>query len=240
MTQRPVVVCHMLTSLNGKIDGVYFENPAAGPGLDCFGKIRNSYHCDAVIFGAATMEAFCEGKLNETALADKKDLPKKDWVSPEAADNEGFQVVLDPLGSLAYHRSFLQRGTGPRQHIIEVVSEKVPGAYLSYLQEVGVSSIVAGKDSLKGAVILQKLADLFGISRIALSGGGLTNGTFLREGLIDELSLVIVPVAEMEKGATSFEAMDGAPLLKNSAFTLKGVEVLAKDALWIRYERVKG
>lgn len=44
----------------------------------------------------------------------------------------------------------------------------------------------------------------------------------------------------MEKGATSFEAMDGAPLLKNPAFILKGVEVLAKDALWIRYERVNG
>ncbi len=136
------------------------------------------------------------------------------------ADTEGFQVVLDPLGRLAYHRPFLQRGTGPRQHIIEVVSEKVSGAYLSYLREVGVSYIVAGEDSLKGSVILQKLADLFGISRIALSGG--------------------VPVAEMEKGATSFEAMDGAPLLKNPAFILKGVEVLAKDALWIRYERVNG
>ena len=221
------MVCHMLTSLNGKIDGAFFDNPAAGPGLDRTGKIRSGYHCDAIVFGAVTMEAFCEGKLNEAVLAGKKDLPKKDWVSPEVADNEGFQVVLDPLGRLAYHRPFLQRGTGPRQHIIEVVSEKVSGAYLSYLREVGVSYIVAGEDSLKGSVILQKLADL-------------TNGTFLREGLIDELSLVIVPVAEMEKGATSFEAMDGAPLLKNPAFILKGVEVLAKDALWIRYERVNG
>lgn len=240
MTEKPFVVCHMLTSLNGKIDGAFFDNPAAGPGLDRTGKIRSGYHCDAIVFGAVTIEAFCEGKLNEAVLAGKKDLPKKDWVSPEVADNEGFQVVLDPLGRLAYHRPFLQRGTGPRQHIIEVVSEKVSGAYLSYLREVGVSYIVAGEDSLKGSVILQKLADLFGISRIALSGGGLTNGTFLREGLIDELILVIVPVAEMEKGATSFEAMDGAPLLKNPAFILKGVEVLAKDALWIRYERVNG
>lgn len=47
-------------------------------------------------------------------------------MSPEAADNEGFQVVLDPLGRLAYHLPFLQHGTGPRQHIIEVVSEKSP------------------------------------------------------------------------------------------------------------------
>ena len=80
----------------------------------------------------------------------------------------------------------------------------------------------------------------FGCSRIAVSGGGRSYGTFLREGVSDELCLVFVPVAEMEKGATSFEAMDGAPLLKHPAFILKGVEVLAKDALWIRYERVNG
>lgn len=90
MTEKPFVVCHMLTSLNGKIDGAFFDNPAAGPGLDRTGKIRSGYHCDAIVFGAVTMEAFCEGKLNEAVLAGKKDLPKKDWVSPEVADNEGF------------------------------------------------------------------------------------------------------------------------------------------------------
>ena len=55
MTEKPFVVCHMLTSLNGKIDGAFFDNPAAGPGLDRTGKIRSGYHCDAIVFGAVTM-----------------------------------------------------------------------------------------------------------------------------------------------------------------------------------------
>ena len=34
----------------------------------------------------------------------------------------------------------------------------------------------------------------FGVDRLAVVGGGNINGAFLREGLIDEVSIVVVPV----------------------------------------------
>ena len=41
-----------------------------------------------------------------------------------------------------------------------------------------------------------------------IAGGGLCNDSFLQQELIDEISLVIAPISESEKSATSFEAMD--------------------------------
>lgn len=44
--------------------------------------------------------------------------------------------------------------------------------------------------------VLEKLAAQFGIERLMAAGGGILNWSLLQEGLIDELSLVIAPVAD--------------------------------------------
>ena len=44
---------------------------------------------------------------------------------------------------------------------------------------------------------LTKLRERFGIKRLLLERGGETNGSFLRAGLVDELSLLLTPVADM-------------------------------------------
>ena len=79
----------------------------------------------------------------------------------------------------------------------------------------------------------------FGIRRLMLAGGGVTNWSFLQEGLIDELSLVIAPVADGSTTAVScFECADFLPQYGGpAAFRLKGAEPLEGDALWLRYER---
>ncbi len=43
---------------------------------------------------------------------------------------------------------------------------------------------------------LHKLQAIFGINKVRIDGGGKVNGSFLKAGLIDELSLVIVPIAD--------------------------------------------
>lgn len=44
---RPYVVCHMLTSLDGKIDGAFFAASECGVALAEYGKIREVYDCQA-------------------------------------------------------------------------------------------------------------------------------------------------------------------------------------------------
>lgn len=49
---RPYVVCHMLSTIDGKIDGDFFRMPELIPVRDELSKIRREYCCDAVLNGA--------------------------------------------------------------------------------------------------------------------------------------------------------------------------------------------
>ena len=43
--ERPFVVCHMLTSLDGKIDGTFFGVPETIPAIKTYGELRSFYGC---------------------------------------------------------------------------------------------------------------------------------------------------------------------------------------------------
>jgi riboflavin biosynthesis pyrimidine reductase len=82
------------------------------------------------------------------------------------------------------------------------------------------------------------LAKHFGIRTLLLEGGGHINGAFLEVGLVDEISLLMVPGID---GRHSIPAIfDGVSHNKNVAvpLKLKSVEQRENDALWIRYEVV--
>lgn len=69
-----------------------------------------------------------------------------------------------------------------------------------------------------------------------LSGGGFINWTFLQAGLVDELSLVITPVADGENNTvTLFDKSDGLPAYTPVGFTLKSVDILNGGGVWLRY-----
>lgn len=48
-------VCHMLTSLDGKIDGAFFGAPETAPALAAYADLRNHYQCQATVYGLTTM-----------------------------------------------------------------------------------------------------------------------------------------------------------------------------------------
>ncbi|WP_353957817.1 dihydrofolate reductase family protein [Peribacillus sp. NJ4] len=93
-----------------------------------------------------------------------------------------------------------------------------------------------GKEQLDFTVVVEKLKHLFSIDRLLLEGGGVLNGTFLNEGLIDELSLIIAPIAD---GSTnSLTLFETSPHLKKQPpvnFFLKEIEKLDDGGLWLKY-----
>ena len=69
-----------------------------------------------------------------------------------------------------------------------------------------------------------------------LEGGGFLNGSFLNEGLIDELSLVLVPLADgASNSLTLFETSSHLKKTKPVNFHLKTIEKLDDGGLWMRY-----
>ncbi|WP_218971226.1 dihydrofolate reductase family protein [Peribacillus loiseleuriae] len=128
----------------------------------------------------------------------------------------------------------------PRAHIIEVLTNKVSDAYIAYLRKYEISYIFAGDDRLNCTLAVEKLKSLFEIEVLMLSGGGFINWSFLQEELIDELSIVMAPVTDGETSTvTLFEKADYLPPKAPVAFSLKSVEPVCGDSIWLRYTAKK-
>lgn len=226
----PYVICHMLGSVDGRIKQdiwgfkdvhKYFEEPAS--------KIK----ADAWLVGRVTMQEFSSKKAYPKSGSRVK-IAREDFVANQPV--KAFAVVIDPSGKCYWDSNMVST-----EHVIEVLTEKVPAHYLEHLRSKNVSYIFGGKTELDLQLVLKKLYKLFGIKRIRIDGGGHVNGSFLKAGLIDEFSLVLAPLADGTIGApTVFEAEKGYGKRKATHFTLKSVKKIYNDFLWIRYQVIKG
>lgn len=231
---KPYVVCHMLSSLDGKFDGAFFSAPECTPALRQFGKAREFYNRNATLYGTTTMEGgYADGRLRSLPKSEAV-YPREDYVAQSDVNN--YIVSVDPKGVLAFSGKYLEKKNRPKAHIIEVLTEQVSDTYLSYLRKLDISYIFAGDENLNCSMVLDKLYNLFGIEKLMISGGGLINWSFMQENLIDEVSLVLAPVADGGRTSVSiFEKADFLPNRKPAAFPLKAVEQTEGDVLWLRY-----
>jgi 2,5-diamino-6-(ribosylamino)-4(3H)-pyrimidinone 5'-phosphate reductase len=226
---KPYVICHMLGSVDGRIKQdiwgftdhhKYFEETAA------------QIEADAWLVGRVTMQEFSsKGAYPDTTGGPAMD--REDFVADQPA--KAYAVVIDPSGKCHWDTNMVST-----EHVIEVLSEKVPDGYLAHLRSKNVSYVFGGTEKLDLALVLEKLYRLFDIRTVRIDGGGHVNGSFLEAGLIDEFSLVLAPVADGTIGSPAvFEAAEGYEGRKATQFTIKSVERIYEDFLWIRYEVVK-
>ena len=232
--KRPYVVCHMLTSIDGKIDGEFFESSESLSALRRFEKARDFYECNAVLYGTTTMErGYSNGRINSISKNGVV-YPRKDYVAKSEVEN--YIVSVDPEGILAFDGKYIERKNREKYHIIEILTDKVSNEYLSYLRALDISYIFAGEDRLDCRLTLEKLRGKFSIEKLMISGGGFTNWSFAESGLIDELSIVVSPVADGNRfSASIFEKADFLPRRSPISFTLKSADTFEGGILWLRY-----
>lgn len=229
---RPRIICHILQSVDGNIDGDYFTVPEIGPAYRAFSRIREEYACDAVISGATTAAEIYRGRFVDNLPTSSERWLRTDW---KAASAEKYAVIIDGTGSVRWESGSVER-RGEKLHVIVVLQENASDAYISHLRKAGVSYIFAGKDSLDLPLAARKMKELFGIQSMLLSGGGVVDWSFLQAGLIDEISLVVPPV--IDGGVRLPSAFDDSPLAvchTPVALHLTDVQRLEGDALWLRY-----
>ena len=231
--ERPYVICHMLMALDGKIDGRFFSAPETMPALGKYGELRRFYDCPVTIYGTTTMaEGYADGFVSDLPETDVT-FPHEDYLP--GSDVKNYIVSLDGEGVLKWHGKYLEKKGRPRAHVIEVLTEAVSDRYLAYLRGFGISYLFAGKETIDCEVLLRKLKTLFGIDRALLAGGGVTNWSFAANGLVDELSVVLAPAADGDSGAASLFETGGFSAAAPAAFSLKSVEQIENDTLWLRY-----
>lgn len=238
LLDRPYIICHMLTSLDGKIIGDYLETERAAYFTDKYEEIHDGYRSKAWMCGRVTMEKdFTFGHELDLKQDNIPVIPRTDYVANR--DSKSYAIAVDPSGKLGWTENSIKPWNENRSedHIIEVLTEQVSDAYLAHLKEIGISYIFGGKDRLNFTVVVQKLKNLFSIDELMLEGGGFLNGSFLTEELIDELSLILVPIADgASNSVTLFETSSFLTNQHPVDFFLKDVEKLDDGGLWLKYE----
>jgi len=218
----------MLSSVDGRIDGAALATVTGKGEYEATGaKLKG----DAWICGRKTMQQHFAEDEPYVSASKKPAGPVPVHVARRA---DSYAVSVDTAGKLRWASGDLYG-----DHLICVVSEKVTQDYLAMLRENFISYVVAGTPSVDLALALDLLGEKFGIRTLLLEGGGHINGAFLQAGLIDEVSLLLVPCID---GRHSIPAVfDGIGAMKNPAVALelKSIEQRAKGALWIRYEVIR-
>lgn len=230
---RPYVICHIVSALDGRIDGDFFGEPEIRPILAVNNAVREAYACKATIYGTATMaETYAEGFVGELPPASRS-YPREDYIAQ--SDVDSYFAAIDPKGSIAYEGKYIEKRG--KVHPIEVLLENVSDDYIAYLHRKDISYIFAGKDALDPMLAIRKLKEYFGIDRVMIAGGGIVDYTFLQAGLIDELSLLIAPLADGRRDtATVFDRSSFLSDCGAVAFRLLECRGIPGDGLHLRYQ----
>ena len=225
---KPYVICHMNTSIDGRIwHSRWRPGENRMPGL--FERIHEQLGNGSWLIGRVTGSEYAKGE----AYPDRTEqvYQRQSWFSRR--DAAAYGIALDAGGKIAWGRSDI--GGDP---IVAVLTEQVSDAHLAGLRRDGVSYIFAGAQELDLALALDVLNRELGIERLLLEGGGKSNGSFLRAGLIDEINLAICPAIDGARGGPhvfdSGDEMTG-PTAPVRSMTLVSSEVLDGGAIWLRY-----
>lgn len=234
--KRPYTVCHILSALDGKITGAFMGTEAVWAVSEEYARIRSEYQADAWLYRTVTTKEFTGGRKPE--LDPAAEVPDGDFV----ADNHAplYYVSVDTQGEIGWESGIFHKAGRPDAHVIEILTEQTPAAYRAYLRGCGVSYILAGSEMLDSKLASEKLYQLFEINTLLICGGGTINWTFLQQGAVDELSLLIAPAADGNPDSvTVFEKSTMLPPSDPAVFQLKNVERLKGDGIRLVYA-VKG
>lgn len=217
----------MLASVDGRIvtDGW----PLSAEERRQYEAVHATYAPDGWLCGRVTMEQhFAAGTRSDADVARTYDgPPREDFVAPGA--HSSYAIAVDPRGKLVW-----ASGDAAGDHVVAVLTQRVPDDYLALLRERGVSYLLAGTEDVDLPLALEKIGARLGVRTLMLEGGGGINGSFLRAGLIDEMSLLVAPVADGRVGTPAlFDVAAGGAAPRRLA--LEHVERRADDLLWLRY-----
>ncbi|HEX6370233.1 MAG TPA: RibD family protein [Longimicrobium sp.] len=226
-SRRPRVICHMIASVDGRIltDGW----PLSDEGRREYEVVHERYAPDGWICGRVTMEEhFAQGLRSDAEIASEhRGAPREDFRAP--GDHDSFAFAVDASGRLAWETSDIDG-----DHVVAILSERVSDEYLAFLRGRGVSYLLAGARDVDLPLALEKIAARFGVRTLMLEGGGRINGGMLRAGLVDEVSVLLAPVADGRMGTPALFDDDGDDATPHR-LALQRVERRADDVLWLRY-----
>lgn len=222
---KPYIVCHMLASIDGRIDCDMTEQIESG---DEYYEALAQLNCPSMLMGRVTMQMH----YAEPDGFNAKDPSPIGHASFHVAQKTGsYCIAVDTHGKLAWGSNEFDN-----QHLLVITSENCPKEYHDALTSQGISWIAIGEDRIDLSKAINILHDEFGVERLAITGGGNINAAFLEAGLLDEISFMVAPGIDGRAGMTA--AFDGIQDASRPATKLKltSVEQIGAGTVWMRYK----
>ena len=223
---RPYIVCHMVESVDGRIDCDMVDKISG----DEYYTALNSLECTSQVEGKYSYQihhcGFEEFKPNNYEPIGKE-------VFFKAAEAKGYEISVDTKGTLLWDKT-------ENNDRLCIVSEDASTEYLDYLRNLGISYIASGKGSIDLKRAVEILYNEFGVKRLGVLGGGKINGGFLAAGIVDELSLMIAPGIDGRSGQPAlFDGIENKAGFLPIKLELKDISNFDNGVIWIRYGILK-
>lgn len=229
MTDRPTVICLMQSSLDG---GLHPSKFTASPDGDvkAWGSLYEALHDslggDAWLVGRRTMAEMAKGEPHAPAEHVPVDRP----LHVACRDAKPYAVAVDTRGELNF-----RSGEVGGDRAIVLLGSGVGDAHLAELTGDGVSYVVSTSERADLAAALAVLKREFGIERLILEGGAEIVGSFLAEGLVDELHVIVAPALDARRNMESFVVHGDAGLAGKVRLSFLACTPLDHGAVHLSY-----
>jgi 2,5-diamino-6-(ribosylamino)-4(3H)-pyrimidinone 5'-phosphate reductase len=225
---RPYVICHMCTTIDGKIlVDRWGRLPGGMSGGALFETTAASFRIGSWLVGTRTMKEF-SAKLPGRLASTSRRIPHEDHLADPTARR--FAIGADAKGVLRFKKNEVEG-----DHVVLLLTNQVSRDYLAHLQVAQVSYLFCGKNKLNLGLAMAKIGQKLNIRKLMLQGGGTFNGAVLAAGLVDEISQVVVPIVDGGSGVTS--AFEITEPLGHAAAKLRPIKhrTLRGGVHWFRY-----
>lgn len=230
---RPQIICHMLSSIDGRLDTDYYSLPHDDKDINevmnSYFTISDNYQADAILIGRKTVQKHSFQETYQHTGSTTNDF--EPFIG--LRDSSRLTIVVDPMGKILYTDNQMDG-----ENIVTILGKGVSHDYTVALRAMGISYVFAGEDGNDIVSAMETLYEAFGMKKILLEGGGIINGAFLEAQLIDEMSLMIYPgIDGQSKRPSIFEYLGEINKPANGQ-TLEFVstEVLNDGIVYVNYK----
>lgn len=153
------------------------------------------------------------------------------------AQTRHWVILVDGQGR---YRTGYKATETPGNHILRVVSRSAPAEYLAFLRAERIPYLIGGHEHADLPGALTKMRSRLGLRAVCLLGGGTLNGVMIRQHLVDEIHVVVIPALFGGRRTPTLVDCDALtseatlPLLE-----LQSAETAQHGLVWLHY-RVRG
>ncbi|GAB4066456.1 dihydrofolate reductase family protein [Ancylobacter sonchi] len=226
---KPHLVCHMITSLDGRLHPSGWSRSPDGTRAEWSGiyeRLHETLDGDGWIVGRVTMAEMAKGKPHPPAEAGEVERRRHLPVRGAAS----YAIALDRGGKLHFDGATL--GGDP---VVVLLGRDVPDSHLAELAADGIGYLVSEGAELDLAALLTEIGRELGIRRLLLEGGANANGAFFAAGLVDEVSLLLCPALDGRTGVSTIVEAGPAGLADKVELSLISCEASGHGTLHLRY-----